>query len=81
MEKADEPKLKLKKLCKQLLRQVPGESLKLKQLKILINKQLPSVFSNYSSKKDALAYLKRKLEGNSKFSVEGKRVSITSRSG
>ncbi|XP_022760686.1 uncharacterized protein LOC111306919 [Durio zibethinus] len=81
MERANEPKLKLKKLCKQLLRQVPGESLKLKRLKVLVDKQSSSVFSNYSSKKEALAYLKRKLEGSSKFSVEGQRVSLTSRSG
>ncbi|GMJ06244.1 hypothetical protein like AT1G63980 [Hibiscus trionum] len=77
--KADEPKLKLKKLCKQLLREVPGERLKLKQLKVLIDEQSSSVFCNFSSK-DALAYLKRKLESSSKFSVEGKRVSLASRS-
>ncbi|XP_022738351.1 uncharacterized protein LOC111291063 isoform X2 [Durio zibethinus] len=76
MEKADEPKVKLKKLCKQLLWQVPGESLKLNRLKILIDEQSSSVFSNFSSKKDVLAYLKRKLEGSSKFSVERKRASL-----
>ncbi|KAK8508935.1 hypothetical protein V6N12_058080 [Hibiscus sabdariffa] len=75
-EKADEPKLKLKKLCKRLLRQVPGDSLKLKRLKVLIDEQSSSVFSDFSSKKDAIAYLKRKLEGSSKFSVEGKRMDI-----
>ncbi|GMI64051.1 hypothetical protein like AT1G63980 [Hibiscus trionum] len=80
-EKADESKLKLKKLCKRLLRQVPGDSLKLKQLKVLIDEQSSSVFSDFSSKKDAIAYLKRKLEGSSKFSVEGKRVSLTSGGG
>ncbi|GMJ13781.1 hypothetical protein like AT1G63980 [Hibiscus trionum] len=80
-KKADEPKLKLKKLCKRLLRQVPGDSLKLKQLKVLIDELSCSVFSNFSSKKDAIAYLKRKLEGSSKFSVDGKRVSLRSRSG
>ena len=79
MNKADEPRLKLKKLCKQLLCQVPGESLKLKQLKVLIDEQSSSVFSKFSSKKDALAYLKRKLEGSSKFCLEGKRVSLASR--
>ncbi|XVE57958.1 hypothetical protein DITRI_Ditri04bG0131200 [Diplodiscus trichospermus] len=78
MEKADEPKLKLKKLCKQLLLQVPGETVKLKRLKALIDEQSSSVFSRFSSKKDALAYLKGKLEGSSKFSVEGKRVSLAS---
>ncbi|XVF10519.1 hypothetical protein REPUB_Repub07fG0190000 [Reevesia pubescens] len=81
MEKADEPKLKLKKLCKRLLLQVPGESLKLKRLKALIDEQSSSFFCNFSSKEDAIAYLKRKLEGSSKFSVEGKRVSLASRSG
>ncbi|XVF51414.1 hypothetical protein PTKIN_Ptkin04bG0183500 [Pterospermum kingtungense] len=80
MEKADEPKLKLKKLCKQLLQQVPGESLKLKRLKVLIDEQSSSLFSNFTSKKDAFAYLKRKLEGSSKFSVDGKRVCLATRS-
>ncbi|KAK0587758.1 hypothetical protein LWI29_028399 [Acer saccharum] len=81
MEKIDEPKLKLKKLCKKLLRQVPGESLKLKQLKVLIDEHSTSVLSNFSSKKDALAFLKQKLEGSLNFSVEGKRVSLESRRG
>ncbi|KAE8720720.1 meiotic recombination protein SPO11-2-like isoform X1 [Hibiscus syriacus] len=80
-EKDDQPKLKLKKLCKRLLRQVPGDSLKLKQLKVLIDEQSSSVFSNFSSKKDAIAYLKGKLEGSSKFCVEGKRVSLAVRRG
>nr|KJB52199.1 hypothetical protein B456_008G250200 [Gossypium raimondii] len=79
-EKAGETNLKLKKLCKQLLRKVPGETLKLKQLKVLIDEQSSSVFCNRSSKKEALAYLKQKLESSSTFSVEGKRVSLTSRS-
>ncbi|KAF5935314.1 hypothetical protein HYC85_026443 [Camellia sinensis] len=75
MENKDESKVKLKKLCRKLLRQVPGESLKLKQLKVLIDEHF-SVFSNFSSKRDALAFLKRKLEGSDKFSVEGKRVCL-----
>lgn len=41
--------------------QVPGESLKLKQLKALIDEHAPSVFSELSSTKDSLAYLKRKV--------------------
>lgn len=41
--------------------QVPGESLKLKQLKVLIDEHSTSVLSNFSSKKDALAYLRRKV--------------------
>lgn len=72
----NEPKLKLRKLCKQILRQVPGETLKLKQLKVLIDEH-SSVFSNCSKKRDALAFLKRKLEGSAKFLVQGKRVSLT----
>ncbi|XP_059444743.1 G-patch domain-containing protein 1 isoform X1 [Corylus avellana] len=80
-QRTDEPKVKLKKLCKKLLRQVSGESLKLKQLKLLIDGHSSSVFSNFASKRDALAYLKQKLEGSQKFYVEGKKVSLTSRRG
>ncbi|XP_019151223.1 PREDICTED: uncharacterized protein LOC109147987 [Ipomoea nil] len=72
----DNPKMKLKKLCKHLLKQAPGNSLKLKQLKVLIDEQSSAVFENFSEK-DAIAHLKRKLEGSDKFSVEGKRVSLT----
>ncbi|XP_024934450.1 G-patch domain-containing protein 1 isoform X2 [Ziziphus jujuba] len=61
MERIDEPKVKLKKLCKRLLRKVPGESMKLKDLKVLIEEHSSSVFSDFSSKRDAIAYLKRKL--------------------
>lgn len=84
VEKIGEPKVKLKKLCKKLLRQVchqtlmsvkfvrgkilidcisqvPGESLKLKQLKVLIDEHSTLVLSNFSSKKDAVAYLKEKV--------------------
>lgn len=43
-----------------LLLQVPGETLKLKQLKVLIDEH-SSVFSNCSKKRDALAFLKRKV--------------------
>ncbi|CAN1178298.1 G-patch domain-containing protein 1 [Linum perenne] len=71
-------KVNLKKLCKRLLQQVPSESLKLKKLKVLIDEHSSSVFSNYSSKRDALAYLKEKLEGSGKFAVEGKRVTLAS---
>ncbi|KAK6158265.1 hypothetical protein DH2020_005579 [Rehmannia glutinosa] len=59
MEKCG-PKPKLKKLCKQLLQQVPGESLKLKQLKVLVDEQSPSTFSNFSSE-EALTFLKNKV--------------------
>ncbi|KAL9439492.1 hypothetical protein AB3S75_025036 [Citrus x aurantiifolia] len=81
IQKIDEPKVKVKKLCKKLLLQVPGESLKLKQLKVLIDEHSTLVLSNFSSKKDALAYLRQKLEGSSKFRVERNRVSLTSRRG
>ncbi|KAJ7944968.1 PIN2/TERF1-interacting telomerase inhibitor 1 [Quillaja saponaria] len=79
METANDSRVKLKKLCKQLLRKVPGESLKLKQLKVIIDEHSPSAFSNFSSKREALAYLKQKLEGSQKFSVEGKRVSLATK--
>ncbi|KAK4389246.1 G-patch domain-containing protein 1 [Sesamum angolense] len=72
-------KPKLKKLCRQLLQQAPGESLKLKQLKELVNELSPSTFSNFSSK-EALTFLKHKLENSDRFSVKGKKVSIVERS-
>ncbi|GFZ01334.1 D111/G-patch domain-containing protein [Actinidia rufa] len=74
VENNHDPKVKLKKLCTR-------ESLKLKQLKVLIDEHSASVFSNFSSKRDALAFLKRKLESGNKFSVEGKRVSLLSKRG
>ncbi|EXC34351.1 PIN2/TERF1-interacting telomerase inhibitor 1 [Morus notabilis] len=80
IERKKEPKVKLKKLCRQLLRQVPGESLKLKDLKALIDEHSTAVFSHFSSKADTLTYLKQKLKGNKKFVVEGKRVRLASRS-
>ncbi|XP_022881297.1 protein PXR1 [Olea europaea var. sylvestris] len=79
MEKDDELKPKLKKLCRRLLQQVPGESLKLKQLKALIDEHSPSTFSSFTSKKEALTFLKHKLEGSDRFSIEGKKVSISSK--
>ncbi|KAJ8626322.1 hypothetical protein MRB53_019629 [Persea americana] len=74
----DEPKFKLKQLCKQLLRQVPDQSLKVKQLKVLVEAQHASVFSKFSSNCDALSYLKQKLESSRNFCVEGKKVSLSS---
>lgn len=41
--------------------QAPGESLKLKTLKALIDEHSSSVFSDFSSKRDALAYLRQKV--------------------
>ncbi|GER33042.1 D111/G-patch domain-containing protein [Striga asiatica] len=70
------PKQKLKKLCRQLLRQAPGESLKLKQLKVLIDEHSPSTFSSFSSD-ESLAFLKTKLENSDRFSVKGKKVLLT----
>ncbi|PIN07895.1 Telomerase elongation inhibitor/RNA maturation protein PINX1 [Handroanthus impetiginosus] len=79
MGKGVGPKPKLKKLCRQLLQQVPGESLKLKQLKALVDEHSPSTFSNFSSE-EALAFLKHKLENSDRFSVKGKKVSLSKRS-
>ncbi|CAL0312621.1 unnamed protein product [Lupinus luteus] len=79
VEKIVEPKIKLKKLCKQILRKVPGESLKLKELKVLIDEHSSSVFSSFSSKREAIAYLKQKLTGNRKFCIEGKIVRLASK--
>ncbi|KAK7251368.1 hypothetical protein RIF29_34497 [Crotalaria pallida] len=74
-----ESKVNLKKLCKQLLRKEPGESLKLKQLKVLIDEHSSFVFSAFSSKREAVAYLKQKLIGSRKFCIEGKRVRLVSK--
>ncbi|XP_076946268.1 G-patch domain-containing protein 1-like [Bidens hawaiensis] len=75
--KKNESKPKLKKLCKKLLGQVPEKTLKFKQLKVLVDEQC-SVLSDFSSKKDALAFLKKKLEGSETFTVDGKKVSLSS---
>ncbi|KAD5508358.1 hypothetical protein R6Q59_031083 [Mikania micrantha] len=77
-QKNFESKPKLKKLCKKLLCQVPEKSLKLKQLKVLVDEQ-SSVLSIFTSKKDALAFLKKKLEGSETFTVEGKKVRLSSK--
>ncbi|KAF8082869.1 hypothetical protein N665_0804s0016 [Sinapis alba] len=76
-----EPKIKLKNLCKQILKKGTGSggSMKLKQLKSLIDEQAPSVLSEFSSRKDAISYLKLKLERSGKFVVEGKKISLVSR--
>ncbi|CAH8255914.1 unnamed protein product [Arabidopsis lyrata] len=75
-----EPKIKLKNLCKQILKKDAGNggSMKLKQLKSLIDEQAPSVLSEFSSRKDAIAYLKLKLERSGKFVVDGKKISLVS---
>ncbi|KAL9860974.1 putative G-patch domain-containing protein [Arabidopsis thaliana] len=58
-----EPKIKLKNLCKQIVKKDAGKGgfMKLKQLKSLIDEQAPSVLSEFSSRKDAIAYLKLKV--------------------
>ncbi|KAL0643962.1 hypothetical protein Bca4012_042252 [Brassica carinata] len=82
-DEINEPKIKLKNLCKQILKKVAGSSgsMKLKQLKSMIDEQAPSILSEFSSRKDAIAYLKLKLERSEKFIVEGKKsVSYQKRS-
>ncbi|KAJ0964294.1 hypothetical protein J5N97_029416 [Dioscorea zingiberensis] len=76
VEANDELKPNLKRLCKHLLSQVPTQSLRLKKLKLLIEEHSSSVFSSFSSKHDALSYLKQKLERSKNFHVEGKIVSL-----
>ncbi|XP_045820811.1 G-patch domain-containing protein 1 [Trifolium pratense] len=78
VEKIVAPKMKLKKLCKKILNQVPGKSLKLKQLKDLIEQHSSSILSDFSSKREAVAYLKKKLTGSRKFCIEGKTVRLAS---
>ncbi|XP_021754246.1 uncharacterized protein LOC110719589 isoform X2 [Chenopodium quinoa] len=56
-----ESKVKLKNLCRQLLRQVPGKTLKLKELKAMVDQHSATVFSSFSSKADTLSFLKQKL--------------------
>ncbi|KAK7358574.1 hypothetical protein VNO77_00508 [Canavalia gladiata] len=79
VEKIVECKVKLKKLCKQILQRVSGESLKLKQLKVLVDEHSYSILSDFSSKREAVAYLKQKLTGSRKFCIEGKRVRLASK--
>lgn len=73
----DEPRTKVKKLCKRILRQAPSQSMKLKELKVAVEAH-STIFSNFSCRREALSFLKRKLQGSSKFNVEGKRVQLVS---
>uniref|UniRef100_A0A1D1ZE98 PIN2/TERF1-interacting telomerase inhibitor 1 n=1 Tax=Anthurium amnicola TaxID=1678845 RepID=A0A1D1ZE98_9ARAE len=73
-----EPKIKLKRLCKNILRQAPSRSLKLKRLKELIEDHSAAAFANFISKRDAVSYLKQKLEASRKFHVVGRSVSLLS---
>lgn len=72
----DKAKTKLKKLSKQLLRQAPSQSLRLKKLKALLEAGSDGIFSKYCSKEEALLFLKQKLEGSKSFHVEGNRVNL-----
>ncbi|OAY75927.1 PIN2/TERF1-interacting telomerase inhibitor 1 [Ananas comosus] len=74
-----EKKIKLKKLCKKILRQAPSQSLRFKELKVLVEAHSTTYFSNFSSGHDALLHLKKKLEGSRTFLVEGKKVSLLPR--
>ncbi|XP_074317707.1 G-patch domain-containing protein 1 [Silene latifolia] len=74
-----ESKVKLKKLCRRLLRKAPSDKLKLKQLKVQIEQHSTSVFLRFSSERDALSFLRQKLEGSSKFHVEGKSVALSTK--
>ncbi|XP_057841126.1 G-patch domain-containing protein 1 isoform X2 [Cryptomeria japonica] len=71
------PKLKLKRICKQLLREAPGQSMKIKNLKKCVEAHSSFFFSEFSCRRDAVSYLTRKLEKNSKFVVDGKNVSLS----
>ncbi|GJN09249.1 hypothetical protein PR202_ga27238 [Eleusine coracana subsp. coracana] len=72
------PKTKVKKLCKRILRQVPSQSMKLKDLKVAVEEHSNSVFSSFSCRREALLFLKQKLQGSRKFNVEGKKVHLVS---
>uniref|UniRef100_A0A0E0K859 G-patch domain-containing protein n=1 Tax=Oryza punctata TaxID=4537 RepID=A0A0E0K859_ORYPU len=71
-------KTKVKKLCKTILRQAPAQSMKLKELKVAVEAHSESMFSNFSCKREALLFLKRKLQGSRKFNIDGKRVQLVS---
>uniref|UniRef100_A0A804LCQ5 G-patch domain-containing protein n=1 Tax=Zea mays TaxID=4577 RepID=A0A804LCQ5_MAIZE len=68
------PKTKVKKLCKRILRQ----SMKLKDLKVAVEEHSNVVFSSFSGRREALLFLKKKLQGSRKFNVDGKKVQLVS---
>ena len=72
-----EPKLKWKTLCKQLIQEAPGQSMKIKRLKKCVQMHSSSFFSMFSSNDDAALYLTKKLENSSRFIVQGKRVTLS----
>ncbi|XBH96243.1 G-patch domain-containing protein 1 [Triticum urartu] len=71
------PKTKFKKLCKKILRQAPSQSMKLKELKEAVEEH-STILSDFSCRREALSFLKRKLQGSKKFNLEGKRVHLVS---
>ncbi|XP_031493560.1 G-patch domain-containing protein 1 [Nymphaea colorata] len=77
IETGQEPKPKLKKLCKVILSQVPGNAMKVKDLKVLAQAHASSFFSDFTSGREAVSYLKQKLGSSRKFKVDGKIVSLT----
>ncbi|KAF3782400.1 hypothetical protein EJ110_NYTH34200 [Nymphaea thermarum] len=77
IETGQEPKPNLKKLCKVILSQVPGKSMKVKDLKVLAQEHASSFFSDFTSGREAVSYLKQKLGSSRKFKVDGKIVSLT----
>ncbi|KAL6847524.1 hypothetical protein ACP4OV_022550 [Aristida adscensionis] len=70
------PKTKVKKLCKRILRQAPSQSMKLKDLKAALEEHSNYVFSSFSCRREAMLFLKKKLQGSRKFNVEGKKVHL-----
>ncbi|PWZ56843.1 PIN2/TERF1-interacting telomerase inhibitor 1 [Zea mays] len=72
------PKTKVKKLCKRILRQAPSQSMKLKDLKVAVEEHSNVVFSSFSGRREALLFLKKKLQGSRKFNVDGKKVQLVS---
>ncbi|CAM0870281.1 unnamed protein product [Alopecurus aequalis] len=71
------PRIKFKKLCKKILRQAPSQSMKLKELKEAVEAQ-SAILSDFSCRREALSFLKKKLQGSRKFNLEGKRVQLAS---
>ncbi|KAF8780446.1 hypothetical protein HU200_001568 [Digitaria exilis] len=71
-------KTKVKKLCKRILRQAPSQSMKLKDLKVAVEEHSNVVFSSFSCRREALLFLKKKLQGSRKFNVDGKKVHLVS---
>ncbi|RCV46783.1 hypothetical protein SEVIR_9G563100v4 [Setaria viridis] len=71
-------KTKVKKLCKRILREAPSQSMKLKDLKVAVEERSNAVFSSFSCRREAMLFLKKKLQGSRKFNVDGKKVHLVS---